>query len=207
MKTVTTWAPPIAVSLLLHVVLVVLLPQPISVKKIDTSRDQAITVELTGKTAAIESNPASPKSYSSAIALPIQETVEPQQLALVSSLPDAQVPTLSPVQKNLDKQPSAAEIVALQPISRVARPPSFLRKIEPVYPRSEQRAGSEANVLVEVAIDSNGNVLDQKIIKSAGIFFDNAVIDALKKSIFSPALIDKEPVAATVLVPFRFKLN
>jgi protein TonB len=102
---------------------------------------------------------------------------------------------------------SQASTKAIYPLSKLTRPPSFLRKIEPDYPAAERRAGSQASVLAEVTIDDKGNVLGVRIVKSAGKFFDDAVMDALKKSMFVPGYIDKEAVAVRVLVPFRFNLN
>jgi len=61
--------------------------------------------------------------------------------------------------------------------------------------------------LVEVTIDDKGKVVNIRVVKSAGINFDTAVIDALKKSLFAPAYIDTEPAAVKVLVPFRFNLK
>jgi outer membrane biosynthesis protein TonB len=44
-------------------------------------------------------------------------------------------------------------------------------------------------------------------VNSAGKNFDEAVMEALKKSMFVPGYIDREAVAVRVLVPFRFNLN
>lgn len=85
--------------------------------------------------------------------------------------------------------------------------PSFLRKIEAVYPAPERRAGTQANVLAEVTIDSQGNVLNVRILKSGGAAFDEAVKQALQKSLFNPGMIEGKPVGTRFQVPFRFNLN
>lgn len=102
---------------------------------------------------------------------------------------------------------SPAPAPEIQPLSRLTRLPGFLRKIEAVYPASERRAGIQANVLAEVTIDVQGRVQDVRIIKSAGSAFDIAVIEALKKSIFTPGYIDDQAVPVHFQVPFRFNLN
>lgn len=106
-----------------------------------------------------------------------------------------------PAQNNT---PVAEEI---QPLFRLTRMPSFLQKIEAVYPASERRAGIQANVLAEVTINAQGNVLNVRILKSGGATFDDAVKQALQKSTFSPGMIDNKPVGTRFQVPFRFNLN
>ena len=73
--------------------------------------------------------------------------------------------------------------------------------------RAERRAGSQAQVIAEVTIDESGRVKNIKIVKSAGTDFDNAVIEALNKSMFTPGFINREAVAVRVLIPFRFNLK
>ena len=95
----------------------------------------------------------------------------------------------------------------IQPLYRLTRMPGFLRKIEAVYPASERRAGIQANVLAEVTINSQGIVLDVRILKSGGATFDEAVKQALQKSTFTPGMIEGKPVGTRFQVPFRFNLN
>ena len=211
MKTVTTWTAPIAVSLLLHAGLIALATGLPTAKNLDGSQvASAISVELLRQAPSIENKTDSKSSNPKPISFPAKKVIETLQAIAEDSIPIVpQTSTVSPAQMEIDARTIDSDIVggADQPLSEITRQPSFVRKIEPVYPRPEQRAGGQANVLAEVTVDSNGKATEVNIIKSAGIYFDNAVIDALKKSIFSPAYINKEPVPARVLVPFRFKLN
>lgn len=109
-----------------------------------------------------------------------------------------------PVATQLPSTPPAEEI---QPIFRLTRMPSFQQKIEAVYPTAERRAGTQANVLAEVTIDSLGKVIKVRILKSGGATFDEAVTQALQKSIFNPGMIEGKPVGTRFQVPFRFNLN
>lgn len=95
----------------------------------------------------------------------------------------------------------------IQPLFRLTRQPKPLGKIEPAYPASERRAGIQANVVAEVTIDARGEVQDVRILKSAGSAFDTAVIEALRKSTFSPGYIGDKAVPVRFQVPFRFNLN
>ncbi len=92
-------------------------------------------------------------------------------------------------------------------INDVTIPPKFLYQIKPEYPEGARINGIEAEVIAEVKIDENGNIKDIRIIKTGGFGFDEAVIKALQKSKFSPAIKDGKPVPVTVKIPFRFKIE
>lgn len=214
MQTVTTWAPPIALSLLLHATVIVLVTKHLSVIIPVKSAEQIITVELLQQASSVTSKLQSKISNQKNVALTKPETVEPEHKAAENiTQAESITPTVTPLKtavnsQSLDSKVESDEtITAVQPLSKITRLPSFLRKIEPVYPSSERRAGIQSSVLAEITIDNKGKLQTIKIVKSAGIHFDNAVIDALKKSQFSPAYIDNEPVAVRVIVPFRFNLN
>lgn len=113
----------------------------------------------------------------------------------------AQSPPVAPPQTG----PSPSE--EIQPLFRLTRQPKPLGKIEAAYPASERRAGIQANVLAEVTIDSKGNIQDVRILKSAGNAFDAAVIEALRKSTFTPGFIGDQAVSVRFQIPFRFNLN
>jgi TonB family protein len=214
MKLLNTWTLPVAVSLLLHTGLLVLVIYKFPATSPATNQSQAITVELSRADSTPANKPrlhtVSPKVFKK----PVQDDDKNRTPFVLN--PAAEValtaPT-QPVEMSADRQPAnlAAESQqsrsGIQPISKLTRLPSFLQKIEPVYPRSEQRAGSQAYVLAEVTIDEKGIVQGVKIIKSAGVAFDNAVIEALRKSIFVPGYIGQEAVAVRVLVPIRFNLR
>ena len=76
-----------------------------------------------------------------------------------------------------------------------------------VYPISAKEAGIEGKVLVKAIIDENGNVTETSILKSVNKDCDKAAMDAIKKTKFTPALKDKKPVKAEVVIPVMFKLS
>jgi periplasmic protein TonB len=207
MSKLTTWTPPVAVSLLLHATLLVLVAYQMSAPRPDISQLQTITVELLGQTPTSVSKP---QVQATKPVVPIQPVEEP--VPAVNPVPpdlqaDAAIPEQSGSSGEKSNAATESQPAAVYPLSKLTRPPAFLRKIEPVYPVAERRAGSQANVLAEVTIDDKGNVLGVRIVKSAGKNFDEAVMEALKKSMFVPGYIDREAVAVRVLVPFRFNLN
>jgi protein TonB len=204
MKTLNTWTPPVAISLLLHAVVIVLVTHQLSSSGPVKNPAQTITVALLGSVQPTEHKPqVQPKQPIRTEPVPIASAV-PQDTQTTIATPEQ---TTSPSQESNAVAETKPSSLVIQPLSKLTRPPAFLHKIEPVYPVAEQRAGSQANVLAEVTIDDKGEVLEVRIVKSAGKHFDEAVMEALKKSKFVPGYINKEAVAVRVLVPFRFNLR
>lgn len=210
MKTFAAWSPPVATSLLLHAILIVLVTHQLSNTDPNKKLPQTISVELQGQAPAPEIKPSIQKAATQV--KPRPDAISEEQKAADDSVP-AEANITTNKQEQTDPQPAspaaAQQQTALnvQPLSTLTRPPAFLRKIEPVYPGAERRAGSQAQVIAEVTIDQHGTVVGVKIVKSAGMHFDNAVTEALNKSMFTPGYIDNESVAVRVLVPFRFNLK
>lgn len=209
MKNFATWTLPVAVSLLLHAIIMVLALLNESGTQPEKIQQHSISVELLGKASMSVS---SAQLKSSKLVEPVNTSLKSSQ-DVVTIPPESQatIPvgeqTSSPTQEAIVVTDTAQSSMQIHSLSKLTRPPAFLRKIEPVYPAAERRAGAQASVLAEVTIDDKGIVQSVRIVKSVGKNFDEAVIEALKKSVFVPGYIDKEAVAVRVLVPFRFNLN
>lgn len=209
MQKLTTWAPPVAVSLLLHTLAIVLVSYQLSTSSTVIKQVQTINVGFLEQIAPREKN-SEPKKNNPPVK-PVPEIVPIEQVKPVKQeikeTPTETAPIVETRPTPETPATSLASGVNVQPLSKLTRPPAFLHKIDPVYPVAEQRAGSQANVLAEVTIDDKGNVREVRIIKSAGENFDNAVREALLNSAFVPGYIDKQAVAVRVIVPFRFNLR
>jgi TonB family protein len=141
------------------------------------------------------------------VEVPVPKTVvEPTPIAQPTTQV-SETPAVSPTTPVAVASNNAPATEEIQPLFRLTRMPSFQKKIEASYPISERRAGIQANVLAEVTIDSQGNVLEVRILKSGGTAFDEAVKQALQKSLFNPGIIDGKAVGTRFQVPFRFNLN
>lgn len=90
---------------------------------------------------------------------------------------------------------------------QVDQKPSILKLVKPDYPQAAKRAQREAVVTLEATIDVNGNATDIKVVDPKGFGFDEAAIDALKKSRFTPAKRGGESVPMRIRIPFRFTLE
>lgn len=76
-----------------------------------------------------------------------------------------------------------------------------------VYPEIAKRAGIEGRVFVKAYIDTNGNVAKTEIIKGIGAGCDEAAMEAVKKSKFTPGKQRGEKVNVQVSIPILFKLQ
>lgn len=104
-------------------------------------------------------------------------------------------------------QPAATGKPQYYPFYRLSKLPAFRYRIDPAYPRSERNAGVEARVLVEVRLNDGGEVVEAVIRKSGGKPFDQAVLEAVRQSSFSPGYAGEKPVPAILQIPYAFKLK
>ncbi len=121
--------------------------------------------------------------------------------------PSAEAPPTAAVEASIAPLPIPAPI-KVEPTFRLTRLPGIGNVMDMQnYPVAEKNRGREGTVIAEFTIDEKGAVRDIKIKKSAGALFDQAVIDHLNKTIFSPGYIGERPVAARIPVKFNFKLD
>lgn len=75
------------------------------------------------------------------------------------------------------------------------------------YPKLAQQAGVQGKVFALVFVDENGSVQDAKVVKGIGAGCDEAVIDALKQSKFTPGKNKGQAVKVKLSMSFVFKLG
>jgi periplasmic protein TonB len=85
--------------------------------------------------------------------------------------------------------------------------PVVIKKVEPIYPEIAQKAGLEGSVYAKLWITKDGKVREVVIMKSDSEIFNQAVIDAAKQWLFTPAMMKNGPVAVWLAVPFNFTLK
>ncbi len=84
-------------------------------------------------------------------------------------------------------------------------PVAILHK-PPGYPDIAKQAGVEGRVVIALLIDRTGHVREAVVERSVPML-DDAVIEATRRWVFDPALIDNRPVMAWVRVPVEFRLH
>jgi TonB family protein len=60
---------------------------------------------------------------------------------------------------------------------------------------------------VKVWVDKEGKVRKAVVLKSDAEIFNQAATDAAQQWVFTPAVMQKGPVAVWVSIPFRFRLS
>lgn len=87
------------------------------------------------------------------------------------------------------------------------RPPTVVTPARPAYPDFAREVRAEGRVILKVLVLEDGKVGAIQVMESSHpLLVDNAV-DAVCRSVFSPATRDGIPVAATVVMPFVFSLD
>ncbi len=96
-----------------------------------------------------------------------------------------------------------------KPVARINRDPSPVAgNPEPTYPAQALRSGVEGSVSVRIEVDANGNATDVSVVERTGERsrdLDRAVLNAVRKWRFEPAMKDGKAVAGAVVLPVVFK--
>ena len=97
--------------------------------------------------------------------------------------------------------------VPVMDITENTVPPKALHKPKPKYPERARNAGKEGVVRLLATIGIDGKARDIKVKEGMGYGCDEAAIEALKRSRFSPAEKDGKPVPTRIIFPYRFKIE
>lgn len=117
---------------------------------------------------------------------------------LTPKLPDGQKIIVEP-EKDPDETP---EITFVD----YQIPPTLVKEVKPTYPEIAAASGVEADVILLVYIDENGDVTHVVVQGSSGFpAMDDEAVKAAKKCKFKPALQNGHPVAVWYSVVMEFK--
>jgi TonB family protein len=84
----------------------------------------------------------------------------------------------------------------------------LLRQPKPVYPAELQAAGVEGTVVLQAIIGKDGSVLMAKVTKSSGnTALDEAAMASVKQWLYSPTLLNGEPVETMTTASIAFQLE
>jgi protein TonB len=86
------------------------------------------------------------------------------------------------------------------------RMPKLLKRVEPDYPEIAQQARVQGTVILEATTDVYGRVVSVKILRSVPLL-DGAAIDAVRRWIYEPMVINGRPRGVTFTVTVRFELK
>ena len=97
--------------------------------------------------------------------------------------------------------------VALRSFAQTAehvRPPAVEKKVDATFPTQGLGTRHQVKVVVRVTVATDGTVVDPEIVESGGPAFDAAVLDAVRRWKFRPALRGDVPVPSRIRIPFLF---
>ncbi len=98
-----------------------------------------------------------------------------------------------------DPDPIAAE--------RATTPARMLTGASPEYPREARAQGIEANVILEIVVDTAGRVRSARVARSAAAGFDGAALTAIRSYRFAPATLHGQPVSVRMRWSVEFQLQ
>ncbi len=76
-----------------------------------------------------------------------------------------------------------------------------------VYPEQAKKDKIEGKVLVKAIIDKEGNVSDVSILKSENKELNQAAMEAVRKTKFTPGMNKGKKVSVELVIPILFKLH
>jgi protein TonB len=78
---------------------------------------------------------------------------------------------------------------------------------KPEYPELGIKIDLEGSVIVKALLDKEGRVKKTILVKSSHEMFSQPALDAAQKCVFTPAIMNGNPVPVWVSIPFKFKLT
>jgi len=86
------------------------------------------------------------------------------------------------------------------------RPPTLIKRVDPVYPEAAHQARIQGIVILEATTGSDGRVVSVKVLRSIPEL-DQAAVEAVKQWIYEPMMIDGKPRGIVFTVTVRFTLK
>jgi TonB family protein len=90
--------------------------------------------------------------------------------------------------------------------ARVTRQPQVIYKVEPEYSEEARKMKYQGSVLLAIDVDVNGQAINIRVIRQAGLGLDERAIEAVHQWRFRPALSGDKPVVAPATVEVSFHL-
>ncbi|HEU4436940.1 MAG TPA: TonB family protein, partial [candidate division Zixibacteria bacterium] len=85
--------------------------------------------------------------------------------------------------------------------------PAIIKQVKPQYPPIAYSNKIEGQVVVAILVDTDGKVLDTKVVKSSNEIFNEEAVAAVKQWSFKPAIYNKKPVKFWYNTPIVFRLE
>ena len=113
--------------------------------------------------------------------------------------------SIPPPKEEIDESGEPTFFVAVE---EMPQPIGGLQEIQKKikYPEIAKRVGVEGKVFVRAFVDEEGNVVNAEVVKGIGGGCDEAALEAIRKTKFTPGKQRGKPIKVQVTVPVLFKL-
>lgn len=170
------------------------IPQPPSIKE-GSQRVPAATVP--GKMENAVPKPVDDRFADTA------KTITPQDILSRQTDPNALLLVDGKFKIEIIEPPPDEKIVEYRFLEKEPMPISTPK---PEYPDLALKANLEGNATVKVLLDKEGRVKETKLLRASEEIFAEPALDAAQKWVFTPALMNGNPVQVWVAIPFKFRL-
>ncbi len=108
-----------------------------------------------------------------------------------------------------DTQPGATRVGDSVPSGsqRVIKPPKLVHFVEAPYPEEEKAKGTQATVVLQIAITETGSVAAVVLQESGGPVFDAPAIAAARQFVFEPALVNGKAIPVKITYRYEFVIK
>ena len=136
----------------------------------------------------------------------ITVTVEPETNSSNLQQQDETAPQVYKSDDAPPKKPRGFEDIINRRVSEWVAP-KYKTRATAQYPKSAKEAKKDGTVVLQLTIDENGIPKDIVALTNLGFGLEAAAIEALKNSIFHPAMKAGKPISHQVEIPFAFKIE
>jgi protein TonB len=108
----------------------------------------------------------------------------------------------------LEPPPSAPPPAVVKPVrlSSGITPPTRIKDVQPVYPPIAQSARVQGDVIIEATIGPDGRMQNAQVLRSVPLL-DQAAVAAVMAWVYTPTLLNGQPVPIIMTVTVRFRLQ
>jgi len=137
--------------------------------------------------------------------------VEPERLPVDAGVNDPSLVT-GPINSAADLTPPPPPPPPVDPPRAPVRlgggiaPPTKIRDAAPIYPAIAQAARVQGVVIIEATIDTDGAVVDARVLRSVALL-DQAALEAVRQWRYMPTRLNGQPVAVVMTVTVRFQFG
>jgi protein TonB len=85
-------------------------------------------------------------------------------------------------------------------------PPTRIKDVLPVYPAIAQSARVQGDVIIEATIGPDGRMQNAQVLRSVPLL-DQAAVAAVLAWVYTPTLLNGQPVPIIMTVTVRFRLQ